>query len=189
MRNREGGKWKHEHWYAFGRTQNLTQMDAPKLIIQVISLRGRYSYDDAAVYFTGGGNGPYYGVRWAEADDPHSIHYLQALLNSKLLDSFLHRISSPFRGGYWSYGKRFMEQLPIRLVDFADPADKVRHDRMVALVERMLERNNQKHPGRLAPSELARLEREIAATDAEIDELVYELYGITDEERKIIEQS
>jgi hypothetical protein len=39
----------------------------------------------------------------------------------------------------------------------------------------------------LAPSELDRLEREIAATDAEIDELVYELYGITEEERKIIE--
>ncbi len=28
-------------------------------------------------------------------------------------------------------------------------------------------------------------EREIAATEAEIDNLVYELYGITDEERKI----
>jgi hypothetical protein len=31
------------------------------------------------------------------------------------------------------------------------------------------------------------LEREIASTDAEIDELVYELYGITDEERKLVE--
>ena len=31
------------------------------------------------------------------------------------------------------------------------------------------------------------LEREIASTDAEIDNLVYELYGITNEERKIIE--
>jgi len=30
-------------------------------------------------------------------------------------------------------------------------------------------------------------DRDIAATDAEIDELVYELYGITEEERKIIE--
>ncbi len=29
--------------------------------------------------------------------------------------------------------------------------------------------------------------REIAATDEEVDNLVYELYGITDEERKIIE--
>jgi hypothetical protein len=37
------------------------------------------------------------------------------------------------------------------------------------------------------PSELDRLEREIASTDLEIDNLVYELYGITEEERKIIE--
>jgi hypothetical protein len=33
------------------------------------------------------------------------------------------------------------------------------------------------------------LEREIAATDAAIDNLVYELYGLTDEERRIIEGS
>jgi len=32
------------------------------------------------------------------------------------------------------------------------------------------------------------LEREIASADAAIDELVYELYGITDEERKIVEE-
>ncbi len=40
-----------------------------------------------------------------------------------------------------------------------------------------------------ARSELDRVEREIAATDAEIDNLVYELYGITEEERKIIKGS
>jgi len=32
-------------------------------------------------------------------------------------------------------------------------------------------------------------QRQIDATDAEIDELVYELYAITDEERRIIEGS
>jgi hypothetical protein len=39
------------------------------------------------------------------------------------------------------------------------------------------------------PSELDRLEREMASTDQEIDNLVFELYGITDEERKIIENA
>jgi len=52
---------------------------------------------------------------------------------------------------------------------------------------RMLELNKKKHSGKLAPSELERLERELGSTDAEIDELVYELYGITEDERKIIE--
>ena len=51
----------------------------------------------------------------------------------------------------------------------------------------MLELNRRKHSGKLAPSELDPVEREIAATDAEIDDLLYELYGITEEERKIIE--
>ena len=60
---------------------------------------------------------------------------------------------------------------------------------MVALVEGMLELNRRKHSGKLAPSELDRLEREITSTDREIDELVYELYGISEEERKIIEAS
>ncbi len=72
--------------------------------------------------------------------------------------------------------------------------DKARHDKMVTLVGRMLELNKQKHgvgahgmrPGR-TPSAPTEIDREIARTDAEIDELVYELCGITDEERKIIE--
>jgi len=51
----------------------------------------------------------------------------------------------------------------------------------------MLELHKKKHSGKLAPSEGDRIEREIASADAEIDDLVYELYGITDEEREIIE--
>ena len=39
---------------------------------------------------------------------------------------------------------------------------------------------------KLAPSEVDHLEREINRVDAEIDDLVFKLYGITDEERKII---
>ncbi len=37
--------------------------------------------------------------------------------------------------------------------------------------------------------ERARIEGEIKKTDAEIDELVYQIYGITNAEKKIIEES
>jgi len=50
-----------------------------------------------------------------------------------------------------------------------------------------LELNKTKHSGKLAPSQLRQVERDIAATDAKIDILVYELYGITDDERTLIE--
>jgi hypothetical protein len=80
-----------------------------------------------------------------------------------------------------------MEKVPIRPINLSDPADKARHDKMVEVVDRMLELNKQKHSGKLAPSQVDRVDREIASTDAEIDDLVYDLYGITEEERKIIE--
>ncbi|MGB6075088.1 MAG: hypothetical protein WBG29_05585, partial [Candidatus Acidiferrales bacterium] len=73
--------------------------------------------------------------------------------------------------------------LPIRL------AEKNRQEEVVVLVDRMLEMNGKRYSGKLAPSELERLEREITATDAEIDDWVYALYEITNLERKIIDIS
>ena len=113
--------------------------------------------------------------------------YVVGLLNSKLLFFYLRSISNVFRGGWITCTKQYVGRLPIRLVDLSNLTDKVRHQKMVELVDRMLEPNKQKHSGKLAPSQVDRLDREIAATDAEIDKLVYELYGITDEERRIVE--
>ena len=35
--------------------------------------------------------------------------------------------------------RQYIEQLPIRTIDFSDPDDAARHEKMVGLVERMLE--------------------------------------------------
>ena len=81
-------------------------------------------------------------------------------------------------------------QLYVHFVNrrFSIPANTAWHDKMVALVERMLELHKQKQS---ANSEAARqrLEREINVTDKQIDALVYELYGLTEEEIKIVEGS
>jgi hypothetical protein len=109
-------------------------------------------------------------------------------MNSRLLSwYFLRKSNIAQRDDFPKIVLKETRNLPIPPIDFSDPADKARHDEMVALVERMLDLNKKKHSGKLAPSELDRIEREIASTDTKIDELVYELYGITDEEQKIIE--
>ncbi|KAB2308214.1 N-6 DNA methylase [Betaproteobacteria bacterium SCN2] len=186
LKKREGGKWNHATWHGYIYKKNLLAFESQKLVVQVISKTGRYAFDDASSYFTGGGNGPYYGVRWKYPDDPHSLLYLSGLLNSRLLDNCLHRISSPFRGGYWSYGKRFIEQLPIRPIDFSDPADRARHDKMVKLVESMLKLHEQLAAANSAHDKTL-VQRQIDATDRQIDALVYELYGLTEEEIRIVE--
>ena len=59
---------------------------------------------------------------------------------------------------------------------------------MVALVERMLDLHRRLAAAK-APPEKELLQRQIAATDEQIDRLVYELYGLTEEEIKIVEGS
>jgi hypothetical protein len=55
------------------------------------------------------------------------------------------------------------------------------------VLKRIAELNKKKHSRKPTAAELDRVQREIASANTEIDELVHELYGITDEERKIIE--
>jgi hypothetical protein len=59
---------------------------------------------------------------------------------------------------------------------------------MVGLVERMLELHKRKLGAR-TPEEQTMLDRQIGATDREIDQLVYGLYGLTEEEIRIVEGS
>jgi len=110
------------------------------------------------------------------------------LLNSRLLDYFFKHVSTNFNSGYFAANKQYIEQLPIRTIDFSAPEDIARHDQMVELVERMLELHE-----RLAGAKIERertvIGHQISATDRQIDRLVYELYGLTDEEIRIVEEA
>jgi len=79
-----------------------------------------------------------------------------------------------------------LRRMPIRTIDFKKSSEVKQHDKMVSLVEQMLELNK-KIAGIKNPEERTRIERQIAATDDRIDKLVYELYNLTPEEIKIVE--
>jgi hypothetical protein len=74
-------------------------------------------------------------------------------------------------------------------IDFTFLADLARHDRMVALVERTAEGVDlqKKLASEGAPHVKTVLQRQIEATDRQIDGLVYELYGLTAEEIAVVE--
>jgi hypothetical protein len=61
-------------------------------------------------------------------------------------------------------------------------------DRLVALVQQMLDLHKQLSAAK-TPHEKAALQRQIDATDRQIDQLVYELYGLTDDEIRIVEEA
>ncbi|MBA4376782.1 MAG: hypothetical protein C0401_11510 [Anaerolinea sp.] len=116
------------------------------------------------------------------------VQYICGLLNSKLLDFYFKIVTTTFNSGYFAANKQYVEKLPIRTINFSDPADVARHDRMVALVQSMLTLHKQSAAARL-PDEKERITRQIQTTDRQIDKLVYQLYNLTPAEIAIVEGS
>lgn len=117
-----------------------------------------------------------------------SPFYVLGLLNSPLLFQYLQSIGTTLRGGYVRFWTQFIEQLPIHTIDFNDPIDKARHDRMVFLVNQMLELHKRLQSVK-SDHDRTLYQRQIDATDKQIDALVYELYGLSDDEIKIVEEA
>lgn len=78
--------------------------------------------------------------------------------------------------------------LPLLTITLSDSADRTKHDQMVSLVSHM-----QSLHERFAEAETDHqqtiLQNQIAVTDRQIDRLLYELYGLTDEEIAVVEVS
>ncbi len=115
-----------------------------------------------------------------------SIHYLLGILNSQLLGCFWEDQFFDQRKTFPKIKGTYLKDLPIRTIDFDNPADVTLHDKMVQLVERMLDLNKKKAAEK-NPDLLRRIETQIAATDRQIDQLVYRLYDLTEEEIALVE--
>ncbi len=184
LEDREDASFKDKEWYRFGRSQNLGLWEQPKLMVPyMITELGVYLDISDSFYFinvtTGG-----YGI--TSADKRVSLPYLCGLLNSRLLDFYLKRVSTNFHGGYFAANKQFIEQLPIRPIDFASASERAEHDALVGLVERILSAK------RAAPSAcLSRDGRQAdtSALEREIDARVYSLYALTPDELKLVEEA
>jgi hypothetical protein len=170
---RESGKWKHEKWYGIRRPQNVTKMNQKNILTPCIADGACFTSNNGDfLYFigSGGGGGGGYGII-LKPEEKMSYQYLLGILNSRLSTFYLRKVSSTFRGGYIALNRQYIEQLPIRTINFSDPADKARHDRMVALVTQMLDLNKKLQVARLE-QEKTLLSRQIDSTDSYINKLV-----------------
>ena len=152
----------------------------PKILIQAIrnrSLKRRIvaTLEEQGYHFVGTVNA------FTQQDRTHNIRYILALLNSTLLNTYFTKRFTTI-----SLTAAFLGVLPIRRIDFDDPAERTVHDRMVRQVEAMLTVQGQLAAAKSAAQKNV-IQRQIDATDSEIDKLVYELYGLTAEEIAIVE--
>jgi len=119
---------------------------------------------------------------------PSANIYLLGLINSSLLWFYLKQIAISRSGGFIEAKPIYVKQLPIYMINPENIKETIIQGQIIQLVNTIIELNEKKStilPG----SKSEKIEREIQITDEKIDELVYELYGITEDERKIIENT
>lgn len=119
-------------------------------------------------------------------DDKIKLKYLLAILNSKLIGFYARKLygTTAMRGGFIELRAFEIEKIPIKRISESNQKP------FVSLVDKMLSLHRRLNEfGDKHTVERERIEEEIRKTDAEIDELVYQIYGITYEEKRIIEES
>ena len=126
---------------------------------------------------TGGGGGPFYGLRPLDGD--MSILYLMGILNSKVFNFYVSKKSTQMRGGYYRYSKQYIEQFPIPITNDL---------KIIKDVEKIISLNKELQIVK-TPQEEKLLKLQIDKVNKKINNEVYELYELTENEINIIEDS
>jgi hypothetical protein len=179
---REQGRFKGDSWYGYARPQNLDRFEAPeKIILPDVIDRGKCYLDREKTWIVD----TVYGII-KNPDQQIDIRYILGLLNSPLLTYYLKETGTTLRDGFFRMKTAYLQPFPLRPIDFSNPSDINRHHQIINLVEGMLTLHQQLAAA-LTPNEKTLLQRQVDATDSEINALVYQLYGLTEEEIKIVE--
>lgn len=176
-------------WYGYVYKKNHTRFGVPKIVVPSLAKGSCFAADFDGRYFfvgSGGGGGGGYGIVPREGAGV-SLGYLLGILNSKLLSAAIRAQSTPFRGGYLALNRQYIERLPIVRIDSDSTAGRETTLRMEGLVGAMLSLHRE-----IAAAQGGRrieaLQRQIEATDGEIDRLVYDLYRLTPAEIQMAEE-
>ena len=113
-----------------------------------------------------------------------SAKFLAGILGSKLVAFFIRSYYDEAHDAFPQIKVGQLRSLPIAFKD----DDSEIHDRMVELVETMLKLHKDLKVAK-TDHEKSLIQRQIDATDKQIDQLVYELYGLTDEEIRTVEEA
>jgi hypothetical protein len=170
-------------WYQFGRSQSLTRFhNTPKLVWSVLATSPPYALDNSDLQFTGGGNGPYYAL--INRSD-YSLLYFLGILSHPLFENMVKAGASEFRGAYYSHGKQFIENIPIRQVDLDNSSEKESYTTIVRLVESLIKTKAQLKSAAYG-SKRTVLQRKADTLFDQLIQTINLLYGISEEEFSLV---
>ena len=170
--------WKHM-WLNYGTHlagYRKNSLEVPKIVIQYIrklSLKRRLicAFDTQGDYY------PLNNYSYITGNEG-MLKYVSGILNSKLMNFY-------FSNTFIDYNIKptYLNELPIRLSKKQKTTLTGAVSTIISLNNRVIELKDK------ITDERIELESKIKKIDNEIDDIVYRIYGITEKERKIIEES
>jgi type I restriction-modification system DNA methylase subunit len=159
---------KGDYWWELRACDYYSEFDKPKIMLPDIALRMQATYDTDNFYCV---NTAYI----IPVDDK----YLLALLNSNLINYFYSKVSSSIRGGYLRFIRQYLATIPIT-------NNTEKRPELIKLVDSVLQLNKDLQEVNLS-SIKDQLQSKIEYLENKINEIVYKLYGLTEDEIRIVE--
>ncbi|HQU43555.1 MAG TPA: Eco57I restriction-modification methylase domain-containing protein, partial [Pirellulales bacterium] len=184
LEERERGAFRDARWHRFGRSQNLGIQERVKLCVPRLVERLHAAYDHDGSHFLD--NVDVGGVTLKAEFAGQGLDYLLALLNSRLMRWYFPQVSAPFRGGWRSANRQFLSRLPVRLLSDENKDDVAIARQLDELVSSMRDSHRRLAVAR-GETQRQMIDRQIDATDREIDAFIYRLYGVSDDEIAVVE--
>ena len=151
-------------WYSIMRRVDLKEIDCPKIIFYDVGMEPNFTLDEYNNIFGGGTS---HSLRII--NDAYPLKFVLGVLNSSLMKWIIYDICPVKMGDARKYGLNYIKKLPIA------KGTQKEQDKIIEIVENLME-------------EKARTGSTKQFED-EINQIVYQLYDLTEEEIEIIENS
>jgi len=167
LRGREKGRFNLDGgWFQYSRKQGISFAEFEKLVAPEISKGGNFSYDYKGEYYS---TTTVYGYI-KKIDVPESYKCLQGILNSNLFWWYLVNTGTVLANGYFRFKPDYMKSFPIP-----------------SFIPLTIEKKIMDYVDRIATSKSNNNSQEYSLYEKNIDQIVYSLYDLTDDEIRLIE--
>ena len=168
-----------KEWWQLVHPLDFMYFEKPKIITPNLSSENRFMLDEEGFFVE---HDCY--IITLKNDDLDEYKYIVALLNSEAVEFFFKQKSPMFSGGYYKYHTQYLNTIPIPKIN------AITKNKIISLVNTIVKLKKIAITiGDKQTSEKAKLQEEINKIDKQINQEVYQLYGITEDEKKIIEES
>lgn len=113
--------------------------------------------------------------------------YLLGVLNSRLFHFLFEKYLPKLRGGFYEPSSVFFKDFPIKKINVKSKIEIEKQSEIIEFVNQLLSLNQEKSATKLS-SKISQIESKIDYCENKINEIVYQLYGLTEEEIKIVEE-